>query len=201
MQERNLERRCAIKFCVILNDNATETYEKLKWDYEEHALSRVQVFGWHKAFWMAVRLCTTNLVLEDLVRKKRKKIWPTWTLLRGLTDIWQSQWSVVSWILSTKPFPIFLPRNWACGHLDAALRLRSLSHCHHRERRFNQKGIPVVPKSPYSPDLSPCDFFLFPKIKFHLKGRHVGTAPNIQKVLTDQLRAFPHENFQHCYRE
>jgi len=28
-----------------------------------------------------------------------------------------------------------------------------------------KKGIPVVPQPPYSPDLSPCDFFLFPKTK------------------------------------
>jgi len=25
-----------------------------------------------------------------------------------------------------------------------------------------KKGIPVVPQPPYSPDLSPCNFFLFP---------------------------------------
>ena len=35
-----------------------------------------------------------------------------------------------------------------------------------------KKGISVVPQPPYWPDLSPCDFFLFPKLKFHLKGRH-----------------------------
>jgi len=39
-----------IKFCVKLNENATETYEKLKRAYGEHALSRTQVFRWHKAF-------------------------------------------------------------------------------------------------------------------------------------------------------
>ena len=27
---------------------------------------------------------------------------------------------------------------------------------------------------PYLPDLSPCDFFLFPRLKNHLKGRHFG---------------------------
>ena len=37
-----------------------------------------------------------------------------------------------------------------------------------------KKGISVVPQPPYSPDSSPCDFFLFPKLKFHLKGRHFG---------------------------
>ena len=64
-----------------------------------------------------------------------------------------------------------------------------------------KKGISVVPQPPYSPDLGPYDIFLFPKLKFHLKGHHLGTVDNIQKVVTDQLRALPHEDFQHCYQE
>ena len=64
-----------------------------------------------------------------------------------------------------------------------------------------KKGISVVPQPPYSPDLIPCDVFLFPKLKFHLKGRHFGTVDNIQKVVTDQLRALLHEDIQHYYRE
>jgi hypothetical protein len=59
---------------------------------------------------------------------------------------------------------------------------------------LTKKVIPLVPEPPYSPYLSPCDFFLFTKHKFHLKGRHFGTV-------TDQLRELPHEEFQHCYRE
>jgi len=50
MEKRNLEQRCAIKFCVNLNENATETYKKLKRAYGEHAVSRTQVFRWHEAF-------------------------------------------------------------------------------------------------------------------------------------------------------
>jgi len=50
MEKRNLEQRCAIKFCVKLNEKATETYEKLRRAYGEHALSRTQVFRCHKAF-------------------------------------------------------------------------------------------------------------------------------------------------------
>jgi len=33
-----------------LNENATETYEKLKGAYGERAVSRTHVFRWHKAF-------------------------------------------------------------------------------------------------------------------------------------------------------
>ena len=34
----------------ILCENATETYEKLRRAYGEHALSRTRVFRWHKPF-------------------------------------------------------------------------------------------------------------------------------------------------------
>jgi len=64
-----------------------------------------------------------------------------------------------------------------------------------------KKGISVYQQPPYSPNLSPCDFFLFPKLKFHLKSHHFGIVDNIQKVVTDQLRALLHEDFQHCYQE
>jgi len=50
MEKRNLEQCCAIKFCVKLNENITEMYEKLKGAYGEHALSRTRVFRWYKAF-------------------------------------------------------------------------------------------------------------------------------------------------------
>jgi hypothetical protein len=66
---------------------------------------------------------------------------------------------------------------------------------------LTKKGFPVVPKPQYSPDLTPCDFLLFPKLKFHLKFHHFGTVDNILEVVTDRLMAFPHEDFQHCYRD
>jgi len=53
----------------------------------------------------------------------------------------------------------------------------------------------------YSPDLSPCAFFLFPWLKNHLKGRHFGTLDNIQKSVTDELKGIPAEAFQHCYEQ
>jgi hypothetical protein len=45
----------------------------------------------------------------------------------------------------------------------------------------------TIPHPPYSPDLAPCDFFLFPKMKFKLKGRWFDTTEEIlaesQRVL------------------
>ena len=64
-----------------------------------------------------------------------------------------------------------------------------------------KKSIPVVPQPSYSPDLSPSDFFLFPRLKKCLKGRHFGTLQNIQKTVTDLLKSIPASEFQHCYEE
>jgi len=63
------------------------------------------------------------------------------------------------------------------------------------------KNIPVAPQPPYLPDLSPCDFFLFPRLKKHLKRRHFVALENIQETVTDQMKAIPVSEFQHCYEE
>ena len=44
--------RAALRDQILceLNENATETYEKLRMAFGEHALLRTQVFRWHKAF-------------------------------------------------------------------------------------------------------------------------------------------------------
>jgi hypothetical protein len=38
----------------------------------------------------------------------------------------------------------------------------------------------VIAHPPYSPDLAPCDFFPFPKMKLKLKGRRFDTIEEIQ---------------------
>jgi hypothetical protein len=39
----------------------------------------------------------------------------------------------------------------------------------------------VIPHTLYSPDLAPCDFFLFPKMKLKLKGRQINTIEKISR--------------------
>jgi hypothetical protein len=38
----------------------------------------------------------------------------------------------------------------------------------------------VIPHTPYSPDLAPSDFFVFPKTKLNLKGCRFGTTEEIR---------------------
>jgi transposase len=48
--------------------------------------------------------------------------------------------------------------------------------------------ISVVPHPPYSPDLGPADFFLFPKLKTTLKGRCFQTIEEIEENATRTAR-------------
>jgi len=50
MDRQKCEQCCAIKFCVKRGESVTVTYEKLQRVYEEHSLSRAQVFRRHKSF-------------------------------------------------------------------------------------------------------------------------------------------------------
>lgn len=50
MEKRNQEQRVAIKFCARLGETASETYAKIVKVHGDSALSRAQVFRWHKEF-------------------------------------------------------------------------------------------------------------------------------------------------------
>jgi hypothetical protein len=205
MERRNLEQCCAIKFCVKRNKNATEIYEKLKRAYGDHAVSRTQVFSSIKHFCMVVRVWKANLVLEDLARQKRTEMWPKWGISWGLTDVWQSEWSVVCWIRIVKPSTKFWPSNWACRKFaDTWMLHHDNAPCHTAisVNEFLAKKIFQWCRSYHTRLIeSVWFFFLFLKLKFHLKDRHLGTVDNIQKDVTDQLRALSLADFQHCYRD
>ena len=62
-------------------------------------------------------------------------------------------------------------------------------------------STPVVPHPPYSPDLAPTDFFLFPKLKTTLKGRRFQIIEEIQENATIELRAITSSAFQEAFQK
>jgi hypothetical protein len=53
----------------------------------------------------------------------------------------------------------------------------------------------VIPLLPYSPDLAPYDFALFPKLKMKLKGRRFETVSDIQRELQVVLNSMKENDF------
>ena len=61
-----------------------------------------------------------------------------------------------------------------------------------------KNNIVVLEQPPYSPDLAPCDFFLFPKLKEVIKGTHFQDSEAIKTAMMRELQAIPQESFQEC---
>ena len=59
-----------------------------------------------------------------------------------------------------------------------------------------KKQICVIDHRPYSPDLSPCDYFLFPKQKTAMKGAFYDDVPTIQAAVTQLLKSIPKIDFK-----
>ena len=58
----------------------------------------------------------------------------------------------------------------------------------------------VVLQSPYSPDLAPADFFLFPELKFTFNGRRFQTIEEIKENSLQDIRAIPQNTFQDAFQ-
>ena len=58
-----------------------------------------------------------------------------------------------------------------------------------------------MPQPPYSPDMAPCDFFLFPKIKRTLKGRRVIAIDDIKSAPLKEQKAIPKIEFEKCFED
>ena len=62
------------------------------------------------------------------------------------------------------------------------------------------KQITALEHPAYSPDLAPSDFFLFPKIKEILKGRHFDDTDDIRSNTTAALKVIPQNQFQNVLK-
>jgi hypothetical protein len=93
------------------------------------------------------------------------------------------------------------PALWASNdwfiHHDKAPAHTALSV----QRFLATNNMAVVPYPPYSPDLALCDFFLSPKIKMTLKGRHFNDVEEIQAESQAALDAVQKKEFQKCFQK
>ncbi|UYV83264.1 hypothetical protein LAZ67_23000327 [Cordylochernes scorpioides] len=74
-------------------------------------------------------------------------------------------------------------KNWLLHHNNAP------AHTSLLVRDFLAKNNTLMmPQPPYFPDLAPCDFFLFPKLKRPMKGRRYATLDEIKTASKEELK-------------
>ncbi|GBM02739.1 hypothetical protein AVEN_40811-1 [Araneus ventricosus] len=64
-----------------------------------------------------------------------------------------------------------------------------------------KRGIVSLNHPLYSPDSSPSDFFLFPKLKSALKGQCFSHISDIQPNVTTQLKAIPKDGYARSFQD
>ena len=106
-------------------------------------------------------------VYKDILRR----------LMRSVREKRRELWETKSWLLDHDNAPA-----------HNALSIRQF---------LAENNIAVLEQPPYSSDLAPCDFFLFPKLKGVIKGTRFQDSKAITAV-TKKLRAIPMESFQKC---
>jgi transposase len=92
--------------------------------------------------------------------------------------------------------PKFVENTWLLHHDNAPSHTSVLTH------QFLAKNkIAVIPHPPYSPDLAPCDFLLFPKMKLKLKGRRFDTIEEIQVESQRVHDTLTEKDFQEAFQK
>lgn len=88
-------------------------------------------------------------------------------------------------------------KNWLLLHDNAPAHRSVLV-----QEELARQQITVLPHPPYSPDLAPCDFFLFPRLKEKLRGRRFHSPEEIITATKDALQEISDNanNFQTCFQ-
>ena len=62
-------------------------------------------------------------------------------------------------------------------------------------------GIKTVPQPPYSPDLAPCGFCLFPKLKEKLRGCRYETIEEMKEAVMKVIDILTQEDFYGAFQK
>ena len=183
MQSGREEERYAIKFCFKLEKTATETYGMLQIAFRPSCMNRASVFEWHKRFKEG-----KDSVRDDERCGRRKEVNTPQLIgqrvrVRVLREF-------------RKRFRLKRPALLKSGqwhfHQDNAPVHNSILVTDY----LTKMGIKTVPRRPFSPDLAPCDFWLFPKLRDCRYERIEEMKESVTKVIDTLTREDFHEAFQ-----
>ena len=66
---------------------------------------------------------------------------------------------------------------------------------------LKNRNIKLIPHPPYSPDISPCDFFLFGALKNHLEGFSSTNYEEVRCKVGRYLKSIPKERLENVMEE
>ena len=179
----HFEEWYAIKFCFKLGKNATEAYGTLQTAFGASCMNQAWVFEWHKRFNEG-----SLWEMKRCVGGVRKSIHQSWLAKRlGLRLLcWGFkgvQEEIPSEEVSTLQIGSVAFPPGQCSILVTDY--------------LTKMGIMTVLHPPYSPDLAPCDFCFFPK----LRGCRYETIETMKEAVTKVIDTLTREDFHGSFQK
>ena len=171
------ELRYCIKCCQKLGDSQVETIRKIQTAFGDDAKGVTQVKEWCNRFkdgrtsvdseTRSGRPSTSrnNLVIARVVMRDRR------VAIRETAE---------EMGINTFRHILFWAKIWPWREWQG-------NSSHFIQNCMAKNQTPGVRQAPYSPDMTPCDFWLFPKFKRPLKGKLSQTGEDIMSTTTAEL--------------
>ena len=150
-----LEEWYVIEFCVKFGKNATETYGMLQTAFRPSCMNRASVFEWHKRFKEG-----RESARDDEMCGRSKEVNTPELIGLGLGLLCWGFKGVQEEILSEEASTHSNQAQWHF-HQDNTPVHNSILITDY----LIKMGIKTVLQPPYSPDVAPCDFWLFSKLR------------------------------------
>ena len=188
--EDTLEERYAIKFCFKIGKNdTTETYGKLQTAFRPSYKNRTSVFEWHKRF-KEVR----ESVRDDGRCERSKEVY-TPELIGQRVSVRVNNVEVLRefWKRFRRKRPALFKSGQWHFHQDNAPVYNFILLTDY----LTKMDIKNVHYPPYSPDLAPCDFWLFPKFR----GCRYETIEEMKEAVTKVIDTPTQEDFDEAFQK
>ncbi|UYV78768.1 hypothetical protein LAZ67_16002686 [Cordylochernes scorpioides] len=221
-----MDQRTCIKFCVKIEIKCADAFRMLTVAYGEATLDRSNVYRWYKMFsegredvndeeQTKAQSSQWKLPHEPRPKKARQVRSNVKVLLTVFFDCrgvvhheflpqsgtvnkeyyLQVMRNLRETIRQKRP-DLWKNKNWLLHHDNAP------AHTSLLVRDFLAKNNTLMmSQPPYSPDLAPCDFFLFPKLKRPMKGRRYATLDEIKTASKEELKKILKNDFLKCFED
>ncbi|XP_076182730.1 protein GVQW3-like [Ptiloglossa arizonensis] len=189
-----MDQRTCIKFCVKNEIKCADAFRMLTVPYGEATLDRSNVYRWYKMF---------SEGREDGNDKERAGRPSTSTTDEKINEV--EKMILANRRITVREVAEDLNISIGSCHSifinDLGMRrvaakfVPKLLNCDQKQLRMN------IAKPPYSPDLAPCDFFLFPKLKRPMKERRYATLDEIKTASKEELKRIQKNDFLKCFED
>ena len=129
---------------------------------------------------MFEELCTGNVFILGKL-SIRNFTWRFW-------GNWERMWEENAWNCGDRVIGVHHDNTAAHTALSVTRYLASL-------------GWTIIPHPPYSSDLAPCDFFLFPTMKKTLEGKRFTTVEEVKTSSREAFNNIELQQFQRCFTQ